>query len=133
MGWRWCLLAFLSAVPAILADMQTPTLPGAAVTDFVQRAGTQFVIATADANGTSLCRKFNFVGANAFSLMVRAADPLSRLDVLETLDLPEMGPHSALEILSANNEALRELHIFAARAVRLIAVAGAETNGKRKN
>ena len=99
MRWRWCFLALLLAVPTSRADLQTPALPGGitdvvqragtqpgGITEFVQRAGTQFVIASADANGTSLCRKFYFLGSNAFSLMVRAADPLSRYDVLETLD-----------------------------------------------
>jgi mannan endo-1,4-beta-mannosidase len=84
MGLCGALVALLLAVPAALADVLPPAPHG--ITEFVQRAGTQFVIASADANGTSLCRKFNFVGANAFSLMVRAADARSRLDALETLD-----------------------------------------------
>ena len=59
------------------------------ITHFIQRAGTQFVVASA-ANtpgaAQDSCDVFNFVGVNAFWLMLRAADPLGRGDVLHVLD-----------------------------------------------
>jgi mannan endo-1,4-beta-mannosidase len=60
------------------------------VTSFVQRAGTRFVVAARGSNGMSSsgdsCEAFNFVGWNTFYLMLRAADPGSRCEVLEVLD-----------------------------------------------
>jgi mannan endo-1,4-beta-mannosidase len=59
------------------------------ITHFIQRAGTQFVVASA-ANtpgaAPDSCDAFNFVGVNAFWLMLRAADPQGRSDVLHVLD-----------------------------------------------
>jgi len=59
--------------------------PPGPITHFVQRAGTQFVIALPGVNA-SVCQPFNFVGFNTFWLMLRASDPRSRNDVLEVLD-----------------------------------------------
>jgi hypothetical protein len=62
------------------------TQPGP-VAHFVQRAGTQFVVASPSFNSSSdTCQHFNFAGCNAFWLMVRAADLHTRPDVLEVLD-----------------------------------------------
>jgi mannan endo-1,4-beta-mannosidase len=67
-----------------------PFTPSGLVTSFVQRAGTRFVVAARGTNGTSAsgdsCEAFNFVGWNTFYLMLRAADPGSRCEVLEVLD-----------------------------------------------
>ena len=59
------------------------------INHFIQRAGTQFVVASvANDPGAdpSSCDAWNFVGVNAFWLMLRAADPKARGDVLHVLD-----------------------------------------------
>ena len=79
-----------AAAPAPAAP---PFAPSGPVTSFVQRAGTRFVVAARGNIGTSsssssgdTCEAFNFVGWNTFYLMLRAADPGSRCEVLEVLD-----------------------------------------------
>lgn len=59
--------------------------PSKQITTFVQRSGTRFVVPEPSADG-DVCTTFSFVGANAFSLMVRAADPASRCEVATVLD-----------------------------------------------
>eukprot|EP00884_Botryococcus_braunii_P022962 jgi/Botrbrau1/934/Bobra.0167s0045.1 len=58
---------------------------GRLLDQFVQRAGTRFVIAARDGDPDS-CETFYFSGANANYLMVRAANPKTRPQVLEILD-----------------------------------------------
>jgi hypothetical protein len=86
-----------SSPPALLppapAPAAAPVSLGAPVSSFVQRAGTRFVVAAGGAShgnesaaSTDACETFNFVGWNTFYLMLRAADPASRCEVLEVLD-----------------------------------------------
>ncbi|CAG9467721.1 unnamed protein product [Pedinophyceae sp. YPF-701] len=54
---------------------------GQLVTDFVQRAGTRFVVP-----GDGGCRPWHFAGFNNYYLMLRAARPDTRHEVAEVLD-----------------------------------------------
>ncbi|KAK9917541.1 hypothetical protein WJX75_005540 [Coccomyxa subellipsoidea] len=55
------------------------------IQDFVARSGTRFVVQSRDGAQDS-CETFYFAGANAYYLMIRAADPKTRPQVLEILD-----------------------------------------------
>ncbi|GMH38711.1 hypothetical protein BSKO_06595 [Bryopsis sp. KO-2023] len=57
------------------------TLSHGLIDDFVQRAGTRFVISREDE-----CENFYFTGTNNYYLMLRAADELGRCEVVEVLD-----------------------------------------------
>ncbi|CAL8463261.1 g2795 [Coccomyxa elongata] len=55
------------------------------IQDFVARSGTRFVVQSRDGQQDS-CETFYFAGANTYYLMIRAADPKTRPQVLEILD-----------------------------------------------
>jgi hypothetical protein len=68
-----------------------PPQPQSKLNGFVQRAGVRFVVQSraataAGAKPSESCENFYFVGTNNYYLMVRAADPRLRCEVLEVLD-----------------------------------------------
>eukprot|EP01026_Neomeris_dumetosa_P061164 TRINITY_DN57733_c0_g1_i1.p1 TRINITY_DN57733_c0_g1~~TRINITY_DN57733_c0_g1_i1.p1 ORF type:complete len:391 (+),score=36.25 TRINITY_DN57733_c0_g1_i1:134-1306(+) len=78
---------------SVVSSEAAPTTSGAGQGiggDFVQRSGTRFVIKSP--SDPSSCETFYFVGWNTYYLMIKAADPSTRKEIIEVLDdAKEMG------------------------------------------